>query len=128
MSPSYDTELSMRERQIMDAVYRLGEARVNEVAAAIPDPPTTTAVRTMLGNLEKKGYLKSRAEGRACVYTPKRRRETAARSALRRVLDIFFGGSITSAVSVHLADPRKRLSDEEIRELEQLIKREKSRR
>ena len=127
MSPAHDDDLSMRERQIMDVVYRLREATVAEVTEAIPDPPTPNAVRTMLGNLRQKGLLKRGKRGRAAVYSPRTRRETAAKAALRRVLDVFFAGSIASAVAAHLADPRRRLSDEEVEELERLIEEARSR-
>ena len=127
MSPAHDDELSMRERQIMDAVYRLGDATVAEVTEAIPAPPSSTAVRTMLGNLRQKGLLKRGKRGRAAVYSPRTRRDTAARAALRRVLDVFFAGSIASAVASHLADPRRRLSDEEVAELQRLIDEARSR-
>ena len=48
-------ELSRRERQIMDAVFALGEATVNQVALAIPSPPTAMAVRRMMHILEETG-------------------------------------------------------------------------
>ena len=56
-------DLSRRERQIMEAIYRLGDATVSDVMAEMPDPPSYSAVRAMIGKLEAKGYLEHRQEG-----------------------------------------------------------------
>ncbi len=122
MSPrAREHELSMRERQIMDALYALGRATVGEVRDRIPDPPTANAVRTMLGTLTSKGFCKRAYEGRAAVYRPTSSRESAGRRAMRRVLDMFCGGSLASAIAMHLSDPRTRLSEDEAREIRRLI-------
>ena len=124
MSPLHDDDLSMRERQIMDAVYRLGSASVRDVTDAIPDPPTSNAVRTMLGNLEKKGLLRATRSGRRQLYAPRKSRGRAGRLALRRVLDVFFGGSFVDAMACHLNSAR--LSEDEARELESMIRKARS--
>lgn len=121
MSPSHDENLSMRERQIMDAVYRLEQATVAEIHEVLPEPPTLNAVRTMLGLLTAKGLLRKTFRGRAAVYRPVMSKDRARREALQRVLDIFHRGSLASALAVHLSDPRARLSDQEIDELKQLL-------
>jgi predicted transcriptional regulator len=113
--------LSRRERQIMDVVYRRGQATAAEVLAELPDPPGKTAVRTLLGILEKKGHLKHRQDGLAYVYLPSRPRTQAARSALRRVLQTFFDGSLEKAVAAHLGDPASDLAPEELARLLELI-------
>jgi len=116
-------QLSKRERQIMDAVYARGEATVAQVLEGIPDPPMRGALRTLLRILEKKGHLTHRKQGREFIYRPTRPRGQAGRSALGRVLDVFFGGSLGDAVAAHLSDPRRaaRLSPEELRRLSDLI-------
>ena len=116
-------QLSKRERQIMDAVYARGEATVAEVIARIPDPPAAGALRTLLRILERKGHLTHRKRGREFVYRPTQARAQAGRSALGRVLDVFFGGSIGDAVAAHLSDPRRtaKLTGEELRRLSDLI-------
>ena len=114
-------ELSRRERQIMDAVYARGEASANDVLAAIADPPGRTAVRTFLRILEDKGHLVHRKEGREFVYKPTRPRGKVARTALRRLLDTFFGGSLEQAVAAYLADPTAELSADELMRLQALI-------
>ena len=115
-------DLSRRERQIMDAVYARGEATAEEVVAALEAPPTRTAVRTFLRILENKGLLKHEKRGRAFVYLPTRAPEKAGKNALRRVLQIFFGGSVERALAVHLADPAVKLSKEDRERILQLIR------
>ena len=120
-------ELSKRERQIMDVVYAHGEATVSQVLAGLPDAPMRGALRTLLRILERKGHLTHRQVGREFVYRPTQPRGQAGRSALGRVLDVFFGGSLESAVAAHLSDPRraKKLSAEELKRLADLIEKAK---
>lgn len=127
MSPIHDHELSMRERQIMDVVHELGRVTVQEVTSRLPDAPTSNAVRTMLGNLTRKGYLKRSQDGRRSVYMPRSRPEAAARRAMERVLSIFYAGSMPNALRAYFADPRVRLSEEEAREIERLLERARER-
>lgn len=118
-----DTEgLSRRERQIMDIVYARGEATAGDVHEALPDAPSRTAVRTLLRILEEKGHLRHRQEGLAYVYRPSRSRGRAGRSALRRVLETFFEGSLEKAVAAHLGDPTSGLDGAELERLAELIR------
>lgn len=121
MAQRDEPALSRRERQIMDVIYARGEATALEVVASLPDPPSKTAVRTLLGILEDKGQLMHRSEGQTYIYRPSRPREHAGKSALRRVLDVFFGGSLEQAVAVHLGDSANDLSPEELKRLAALI-------
>lgn len=114
-------KLSRRERQIMDAVFALGEATVNQIVEALPDPPTPMAVRRMMHILEEKGCLKRRQEGREVVYSPRETKAKAGRSALKRVLETFFGGLLEEALAAHLHSTRESLSDEERSRLIALI-------
>ncbi|REJ70390.1 MAG: BlaI/MecI/CopY family transcriptional regulator [Planctomycetota bacterium] len=118
---STESSLSRRERQIMDIVYRLGEATVSDVLTDMKDSPTRTSVRTMMRILEEKGQLKHRVENRAFVYRPTASRKQAGRSALRRVLSTFFEGSIEHAVAAYISDPRARLTAEQKKQLAKLI-------
>ncbi len=113
--------LSRRERQIMDVVYGLGEATAAQVAAGMADPPTRTAVRTMLRILEQKGHLSHRQEGLTFVYRASRPRARAGRNALERVLRTFYDGSLEKAVAAHLGDEAAGISDEELDRLARLI-------
>ena len=116
-------QLSKRERQIMDVIYARGEASVSQILDGIPDPPMRGALRTLLRILETKGHLAHRKQGREFIYRPTQNREKAARSALGRVLDVFFGGSLENAVAAHLSDPRRagKITPEELRRLSDLI-------
>ncbi len=78
-----DEQLSARERQVLQAVYTLGEATATDVLAAIPDPPSRSAVRTFLRILEEKGKLRHRRSGREYVYRPTRSRTRAGQAAVR---------------------------------------------
>jgi predicted transcriptional regulator len=119
----YDqVQLSRREREIMDAVFARGEASATQVLKAMHDPPSRTAVRTMLRNLVEKGRLTQRKVGRELFYKPTSSRRQAGQSAIRRVLSTFFDGSLEQAVSAHLADENVELSDDELRELAGLIR------
>ncbi|MEO8351302.1 MAG: BlaI/MecI/CopY family transcriptional regulator [Chthoniobacteraceae bacterium] len=114
-------ELSRRERQIMDAVFALGEATVNKVAETIPDPPTSMAVRRMMHILEEKGHLKRREAGREVVYLPRETKAKAGRSAFQRVLETFFGGSLEEALAAHLITRKDGMGAEERDRLVTLI-------
>jgi BlaI family transcriptional regulator, penicillinase repressor len=114
-------ELGRRERQIMDAVHRLGEASVRQVRERLPDPPSYSAVRTMIRLLESKGLLKHRQVGKKYVYRPIQSRESASRSALRHLMKTFFGDSATDAVAAILDVSSEQLQEEDLRRIESLI-------
>lgn len=114
-------DLSRRERQIMDAVYRRGSAAVSDVRGDIPDPPSYSAVRAMIGKLEEKGHLRHEQEGPRYVYFPCRPREEARESVLKRVLRTFFEGSPTKAVAAVLDLSVEDLSERDLDELQRLI-------
>src|SRR5437868_2296202 len=95
-------QLTRRERQIMDVIYRRGQATVAEVLAGLPDPPSYSSVRTLLKLLEAKGQLRHEASGPRYVYIPTLSRDKARRSALRNVVKTFFDGSTEEAVAALL--------------------------
>lgn len=119
-------DLSRRERQIMDAVFALGEATVNQVVEAIPDAPTAMAVRRMMHILEEKGHLKRREDGREIVYSPRETKVKAGRSAFQNVLETFFGGSLEEALAAHLHSRKDSVSEDERERLIALIEQAKS--
>src|SRR5215213_5387317 len=102
MNEDIRAQLGSRERQIVEAVYRLGRATVTEVQAAIPNPPSYSAVRAMLNLLETKGHLKHEREGMRYVYLPVVSPEKAQRSALRHLISTFFQGSSVEAAAALL--------------------------
>ncbi|MEM6691177.1 MAG: BlaI/MecI/CopY family transcriptional regulator [Planctomycetota bacterium] len=114
--------LARRQREIMDAIHRLGKATANEVMEALDDDLANATVRTQLGILLQRGLLKRERRGKQYVYLPASSPARTARSAFRKVLDIFFGGSIVDAVGAHLADPKTNLSDEELKRLRQILR------
>ena len=113
--------LSRRERQIMDVVYRLGHATATDVLAQIPEPPSYSAVRAMLRVLENKGHLRHVLEGKSYVYFPTLGRTRASRSALQNMLTTFFDGSTEKAVAALLDISRAELTDDEFARLSRLI-------
>ena len=116
------SQLSRRERQIMDIVYTKGEASATDVLADLPNPPTRTSARTMLRILEERGHLKHYKRSREFIYQPVRPRGRAGQSAMRRVLSTFFDGSLEQAVAAHLSDSAAKLSTEELNKLSKLIR------
>jgi predicted transcriptional regulator len=121
------SQLSKRERQILDVVYAHGEASITRVLLEMPDPPMRGALRTLLRIMERKGYLTRRQEGREIVYRPTQPRGRAGRSALGRVVDVFFNGSLEKAVAAHLSDPQRKSKPgrDELQRLADLIEQAK---
>ncbi|MBX3417711.1 MAG: BlaI/MecI/CopY family transcriptional regulator [Pirellulaceae bacterium] len=112
-------ELGARERQIMDVIYSLGEASVGDVHQRLADPPSYSAVRTMIRLLESKGLLRHRSEGNKYIYRPTQSRETASRRALRHVMATFFGGSAPDTVAALFEN--EQLTKDDLRRIEAII-------
>lgn len=108
---------SRRERQIMDVLYRLGEAGAAEVVEHLPDRPAYNSVRVTLGILERKGMVRHRQDGNRYVYSPTVPPEKARESAMRELIRTFFRGSPSRAILTLLDSPSTRLSPEELNEL-----------
>lgn len=108
-----EAKLSRREREIMDLVYELSTVTVRDLTERLSTPPTDGAIRTMLSRLEEKGLLRKGASDGRAVWSPKQSRSRAQRSALRRLLQTFFDGSVEHAVSALLETPRD-LDDEQL--------------
>jgi len=123
MAGKSDTELSRRERQIMDVVYAKGQASVADVHQAMEDRPSYSSVRTLMRILEEKGHLKHREEGLKYIYFPTRSRDQASRSATKRLLRTFFGGSAEQAVAALIEVSGPSLDDEALGRLSKLIER-----
>jgi predicted transcriptional regulator len=112
-------QLSRRERQIMDVIYARGQATAAEVTAALPDPPSYSAVRALLRILEQKGHVRHQEDGPRYVFLPTVSRDRARRSALRNLVKTFFDGSPAQAAAA-LIDQAD-LSDAEVARLAELI-------
>ncbi|MBN2409066.1 MAG: BlaI/MecI/CopY family transcriptional regulator [Candidatus Aminicenantes bacterium] len=113
--------LSRRERQIMDIIYALQEATVNQVLERLPSPPSYSAVRALLRVLEQKGHLVHRQEGPRYIYSPTLPRERARRSALKDLLQTFFDDSTEDAVAALLDISEDSLTADDYGRLVELI-------
>jgi len=107
----------------MEVLYRLGEGSVADVRALMPDAPSYDAVRLALGVLEEKGHIEHRREGRKYIYRPRVPVRRASRSALQRLVRTYFRGSPREAVLAMLDVSAQRLSDEELDEIAERIRR-----
>ena len=113
--------LGHRERQIVETVYRLGEASVGEVLAELPDPPTYSTIRAMLGVLSEKRVLLFRREGKRFLYRPAVAAEVASQTALSNLLKTFFGGRTSDAVAALLEVSGDELSDAELKDIKRMV-------
>lgn len=121
MTAKAHLHLSRRERQIMDIVYRLGQATAQEVLDNLPDPPSYSAVRALLRLLEEKGYLRHQQDGPRYMFLPTLARAKAQKSALKQMLQTFFDDSTEQAVAALLDLSRNKLSPEELERLSNMI-------
>jgi BlaI family transcriptional regulator, penicillinase repressor len=119
--------LTRRERQIMDALRELGdEASAEEIRGKLPDPPSYSAVRAMLVKLEAKGFIRHKEKGLRYVYSPTTSRAAARRSAVHRLVRVFFGGSKGAALNALL--DAEEWSAEDLEEMSSRIERLKKER
>ncbi len=115
------SELSRRERQIMDCIYARGRATAAEVQTDLPDPPSYSAVRATLRILEEKGHLDHVQEGSTYIFRPTVPRDRASRSALKQIVQTFFDGSAEEAITALLDMESKKLGRDQIERLARLI-------
>src|SRR5262245_27040557 len=121
MHTAQHRDLSRRERQILDILYERNQATAAEVQAALPEPPSYSAVRALLRTLEEKGHVRHQQDGPRYVYVPTVERDNAQRSALHHMLKTFFDGSAEQAISALLDENSSRLSTAELDRLARLI-------
>lgn len=114
--------LTKRERQIVDALYRLGRATAAEIMAAVPGAPTYSTIRTQLRVLETKGHVRHEEEGLRYVYMPTVPRSTARKSALKHLVETFFDGSSAKAVAALLGGEASRISDDDLERIAEILK------
>ena len=113
--------LSRRERQIMDIVYRRGEATAAQILDDLSDPPSYSAIRALLRILVDKNHLQHREDGPRYVYSPTLPRQAARARALAQVVNTFFDGSALKAASALLGSSQRKLTKAELDELRALI-------
>jgi len=120
------TELSRRERQIMDLLYELGRATAGDVMKALPGNPSDSTVRTQLRVLEAKGHVRHEEDGQKYVYLPVVPRRVVRRSALKHLVNTFFDGSAEKVVAALLGPDGSRLSEEELDRIAELVAKAKT--
>lgn len=117
---------SRREREIMEALYKLGKATAAQILEQMADPPTYTAIRTQLTILEKKGHVRHTSDGTRYIYEPLVGREQMGRRAIDALLTTFFDNSVERAVAALITRKDSQMSNDELERLQSLI--EKARR
>ncbi|MCY2964618.1 MAG: BlaI/MecI/CopY family transcriptional regulator [Planctomycetota bacterium] len=115
------SQLGRREREILDIVFRLGEASVGSVLEQMADPPAYDSVRTMLRLLERKGFVTHRQDGTKYLYKPTQSLNSASRSALSHLMATFFQNSLADTMAAALDLKSDDLSDDELSKLQGLI-------
>jgi len=115
------SEASKRERQLLEALYRLGKATAADIQAAIPNPPTYTAVRTHLTNLEQKGLVTVETSGQRYVYEPVVPRDDMARNVVSEMLSNFFENRVDLLVASLLDRRDMQISPQQLDQLAELI-------
>ena len=116
-------QLSRREREVMDIVHEAGTVTAAQIRDRMAEPPTYSAVRSVLRILVNKGHLASEQDGARYLYSPTVPASRARRSAMRHVVKTFFGGSVEGAVAALLDLEDTKLTPEERARIEALIER-----
>jgi predicted transcriptional regulator len=120
-TPALDN-LTRREREIMNTLFALGDlASAEEIRERLTKPPSSSAIRTMLTRLERKGYIRHQEKGVRYVYSATTSRAAAKRAVLKQYLQVFFGGSRSQMMTALLR--QEAWSDEELDALRSEIER-----
>jgi predicted transcriptional regulator len=122
---SQSAKFSRREREIMDALYKLGRASAAQILEQIPDPPSNTAIRTLLSILEKKGHVRHVSDGTRYIYEPLVARDQMGRRAIDSLLKTFFDNSVERAVTALLTRKDADISRDDLDRLSALIEKAK---
>ena len=123
MKFSKDPGFSRREQEIMEIIYRRGQATADQVLADLPEPPSYSSVRALLTILETKGHLRHNKVGKKYNYLPIKPSFQAAQHAIGKLIGTFFSGSAEKAVAALLDASDVPLTDEQLKGLEKLIRR-----
>jgi len=116
-------DLSRRERQVMDILHRRGGSTVAEIMTDLPDPPTYSAVRSILRILGEKNLINHTEHGPRYVYYPAESTERARDDVLEHVVRTYFAGSAEQAVTALLRMSDVGLDDAEVERLCKTIRR-----
>lgn len=115
--------LSRRERQIMDILFAMGRASGPEIQERLPDQPGYSGVRTILRVLERKGHVRHIEEGLRYVYLPVVGKDKAKKTAIEKLVSTFFEGSMKDAAAAFLDPSTAKLSKEDLKDLERILRR-----
>ena len=118
---SSGVNLSKRERQILDVLYELGTASAADIHAAIPNPPTYTAIRTHLTNLEEKGQVRFEKDGARYIYQPTVPKDEVARSMMDNLVKTFFENNLELVVASLIDREESQISEEQLDRLAAII-------
>jgi BlaI family transcriptional regulator, penicillinase repressor len=121
MAKTPHLNLTRRERQIMDILYRLGRGTAGEVLADLPGAPSYSTVRAQLRVLEEKGHVRHEEMGLRYVYVPIVPRHEVRQSALRHLVDTFFEGSTQKVVAALLGSEGSKVSQEDLDRIAELV-------
>ena len=125
MAEKNELQYSRREKEIMDIIYRLGEASVSDIMEHLTDSPTSGAVRRMLNLLHAKGVVTYRHEGAKKMYRSKVARNVAGEKALKHLVETFFAGSAARTMASLFKTADLKLSAKEKKMLADLIEKSK---
>jgi predicted transcriptional regulator len=116
-------DLTRRERQVMDILHRRGESTVAEIMADLPDPPTYSAVRSILRILGEKQLISYKEDGPRYVYFPAESTERTRDDVLEHVVNTYFAGSTEQAVTALLRMSDADVTEDEVNRLRDKIRR-----
>ncbi|MCC6930521.1 MAG: BlaI/MecI/CopY family transcriptional regulator [Gemmatimonadaceae bacterium] len=124
--PAPSSDLTRRERQVMDILHRRGPSTVSEIMDDLPDPPTYSAVRSILRILGEKALVQYREDGPRYVYLPTAPANESRDTALAHVVETYFAGSTEQAITALLRLSDAGVSEEEIEQLRARIRAERA--
>ena len=119
---SETNKLSNRESEIIEILYRLGSASIQEIGDNLPDQSGRSSLSKLLWLMEDKGFVTHKKEGKKNIYSPALQPEEASQNMMNKVMKTFFQGSASMAVSAILKNSEKDLSSDEIDGLLEIIK------
>lgn len=125
MSNNSMTHLSRRQRQIMDILFEHADSSAEEIRERLPEAPSNSAVRAMLATMLKKAYIKQREENFRYVYSAAMEQSAAQKTAMDRLINTFFAGSTSAALTAMLGMQTSEISQQELNELSALIEKAK---
>lgn len=118
--------LPRRERELFELLCSLGEASAAGLRAAMTEPPSDSAVRTLLSRMEQRGVISHRIDNQTYIYAPAQQTGQVAASALNKLVNTFFGGSAVRAATALLGSEEP-LGQDDIAALQKLIDEAKER-